>query len=156
MFYVTFNIKSYGMMAGDNERLCAADCHELNSASSGIRTRYLIIRSRKWLTRPPGCFKVCHSFLLICKSKNQNQGPVVQSVVSLTNSLRVVSLTVLADSIHNILIFFAEKNVSSLHFFSKQISKKVSNPTPLCPLWLHFSKPLALSPFYKRVQIFTT
>ena len=37
------------------------------------------------------------------------QGPVVQSVVSLTSLLRVISLTVLADSIHNILIFFAEK-----------------------------------------------
>ena len=37
------------------------------------------------------------------------QGPVVQSVVSLTSSLRVISLTVLADTIHNILIFFAEK-----------------------------------------------
>ena len=37
------------------------------------------------------------------------KGPVVQSVVSLTSSLRVISLTVLADSIHNILIFFAEK-----------------------------------------------
>ena len=36
-------------------------------------------------------------------------GPVVQSVVSLTSSLRVISLTVLADSIHNILKFFAEK-----------------------------------------------
>ena len=36
-------------------------------------------------------------------------GPVVQSVVSLTSSLRVISLTVLADLIHNILIFFAEK-----------------------------------------------
>ena len=36
-------------------------------------------------------------------------GPVVQSVVSLTSSFRVISLTVLADSIHNILIFFAEK-----------------------------------------------
>ena len=36
-------------------------------------------------------------------------GPVVQSVVSLTSSLRVISLNVLADSIHNILIFFAEK-----------------------------------------------
>ena len=51
-------------------------------------------------------------------------GPVVQSVVSLTSSLRVISLTVLADSIHNILIFFAEKNVSSFctakatHIFS--------------------------------------
>ena len=37
------------------------------------------------------------------------QGPVVQSVVSLTSWLRVISLTVLADSIYNILIFFAEK-----------------------------------------------
>ena len=34
------------------------------------------------------------------------QGPVVQSVVSLTSSLRVISLTVLADSIYNILLFF--------------------------------------------------
>ena len=38
-----------------------------------------------------------------------DQGPVVHSVVSLMSSLRVISLTVLADSIHNILIFFAEK-----------------------------------------------
>ena len=51
-------------------------------------------------------------------------GPVVQSLVSLTSSLRVISLTVLADSIHNILIFFTEKNVSSFctakatHIFS--------------------------------------
>ena len=37
------------------------------------------------------------------------QGPVVQSIVSLTSSLRVISLTVSADSIHNILIFLAEK-----------------------------------------------
>ena len=45
-----------------------------------------------------------------CELINQdNQGPVVQSVVSLTTSLRVISLTVLADSIYNILIFFAEK-----------------------------------------------
>ena len=36
-------------------------------------------------------------------------GPVVQSVVSLTSSLRVISLTVLADSMYNILKFFAEK-----------------------------------------------
>ena len=40
---------------------------------------------------------------------NEDKGPVVQSVVSLTSSLRVISLTVLADSIHNILVFFAEK-----------------------------------------------
>ena len=37
------------------------------------------------------------------------QGPIVQSVVCLTSSLRVILLTVLADSIYNILIFFAEK-----------------------------------------------
>ena len=42
-------------------------------------------------------------------------GPVVQSVVSLTSSLRVISLTVLADSIYNILIFFAAK---ATHIFS--------------------------------------
>ena len=41
--------------------------------------------------------------------EKNNQDPVVQSVVSLTTSLRVISLTVLADPIHNILIFFAEK-----------------------------------------------
>ena len=51
-----------------------------------------------------------------------DQGPVVQSVVSLTSSLRVISLTILADSIHNILIFFAEKMwvafAKATHIFS--------------------------------------
>ena len=46
---------------------------------------------------------------LTSKQINIFQGPVVQSFVSLTSSLRVISLTVLADSIYNILIFFAEK-----------------------------------------------
>ena len=41
-------------------------------------------------------------------------GPVVQSVVSLTSLLRVISLNVLVDSIYNILIFFAE----ATHIFS--------------------------------------
>ena len=45
----------------------------------------------------------------VCTSSLNYLGPVVQSVVSLTSSLRVISLTVLADSIYNILIFFAEK-----------------------------------------------
>ena len=36
-------------------------------------------------------------------------GPVVQSVFSFTSSLKVISLTVLVDSIYSILIFFAEK-----------------------------------------------
>ena len=53
---------------------------------------------------------LCSFKLLPDKCKPYNVlGPVVQSVVSLTSLLRVISLTVLADSIHNILIFFAEK-----------------------------------------------
>ena len=47
--------------------------------------------------------------LLTMPSFSINQGPVVQSVVTLMSSLRVISLTVLADSIYNIIIFFAEK-----------------------------------------------
>ena len=47
--------------------------------------------------------------ILAANSQVPDQGPVVQRVVSLTSSLRVISLTVLVDSIHNILIFFAEK-----------------------------------------------
>ena len=46
-------------------------------------------------------------FIFHCQ--DSNQGPVVQSIISLTSLLRVISLTVLADSIYNILIFFAEK-----------------------------------------------
>ena len=52
-----------------------------------------------------------------------DQGPVVQSVISLMSLLRVISLTVWADSIYNILIFFAEKMwvaFSYSHFFSKK------------------------------------
>ena len=41
-------------------------------------------------------------------------GPVVQSVVSLTSSLRVILLTILMDSIYNILIFFVENICVSL------------------------------------------
>ena len=51
----------------------------------------------------------------------KGQGPVVQSIISLTSSLRVISLTVLADSIYNFLKFFAEKMCKSYsHFFSKK------------------------------------
>ena len=52
-------------------------------------------------------------------------GPVVQSIVSLTSSLRVISLTVLAASIYNILIFFYEKMCSAAkatHIFQQKIS----------------------------------
>ena len=43
-----------------------------------------------------------------CHFCSLNQGPVVQSVFSLTSSLRVILLTVLADSIYSFPIFFAE------------------------------------------------
>ena len=61
-------------------------------------------------------------------SSDKDLGPVVQSVVSLTSSLRFISLTVLADSIYNILIFFAEKMWVAfalqklLTFFQQKIS----------------------------------
>ena len=57
-----------------------------------------------------------------------NLGQVVQSVVSLTSLLRDISLTVLADSIYNILVFFAEKMWVAfapqklLTFFQQKIS----------------------------------
>ena len=51
--------------------------------------------------------KIFADVQIICNFKNL--GPVVQSVVSLTSLFRVILLTVLADSIYNILIFFAEK-----------------------------------------------
>ena len=54
--------------------------------------------------------ELCSNFTIKSQLKiSSSQGPVVQSVVSLTSSLRVISLTVLADSMYNILIFFAEK-----------------------------------------------
>ena len=58
---------------------------------------------------------------LHCSCFNK-QGPVVQSVVSLTSSLRVISLTILADSIYNFLKFFAEK-IKLLTFFQQKISE---------------------------------
>ena len=53
--------------------------------------------------------KKYEKYFNMSSAENITQGPVVQSVVSLTSSLRVISLTVLADSIYNIMIFFAEK-----------------------------------------------
>ena len=52
---------------------------------------------------------MCKFSVLLTSLELYNLGPVVQGVVSLMSSLRVISLTVLADSIYNILIFFAEK-----------------------------------------------
>ena len=60
--------------------------------------------------RRPSVFKnIKQPYVFHHQVQAKNLGPVVQSVVSLTSSLRVISLTALADSIHNILIFFAEK-----------------------------------------------
>ena len=79
--------------------------------------RYKMCRVR------PSC--ACHQSL---SSQFIHLGPVVQSVVSLTSSLRVISLTVLADSIYNILIFLAEKMLLAfalqklLTFFQQKIS----------------------------------
>ena len=47
--------------------------------------------------------------MLLTHRVHIHQGPVVQSVVSLTSSLKVILLSVLSDSIYNIMIFFAEK-----------------------------------------------
>ena len=68
--------------------------------------------------------KVLFCSVLICKP----QGPVVQSIVSLTSSLVVKMLTVLVSTISNSQVFVL-KNVSSFckcksysNFFSKNIS----------------------------------
>ena len=60
----------------------------------------------KAVLRDCGIIWVPHLYFYIFQ---KHLGPVVQTVVSLTNSLRVISLTVLANSIYNIRIFFAEK-----------------------------------------------
>ena len=89
-----------------------------NKKKLGLRD--LLITNRVRPTKPP---------IPVPPDQWTYLGPVVQSVVSLTSSLRVISLTILADSIYNILIFFADKNVSSFytakatHIFS---AKKIS------------------------------
>ena len=71
---------------------------------------------------------VCMKIMTLEALVVEKQGPVVQSVISLRSSLRVISLTVLEDSIHNILIFFAEKMWVAfalqklLTFFQQKIS----------------------------------
>ena len=72
---------------------------------------------------------------LVKMVKQIYQGPVVQSIVSLTSSLVVKILTVLVSTISNSQVFFAEKNVSS---FCK------------CKSYSHFSaKILAYMPIFK-------
>ena len=59
----------------------------------------------------------------MAKSVVTNQGPVVQSIISLTSSLVVKMLTVLVNTISNSQIVLLKKNVSSFCIlFSKNIS----------------------------------
>ena len=66
--------------------------------------------------------------IFVDKETEIKQAWALQSVVSLTSSLRVILLTVLGDSIYNILIFFAEKMWVAfalqklLTFFQQKIS----------------------------------
>ena len=57
------------------------------------------------------------------KAHDSMLGPVVQSVIRLTSSLRVISLTVLADSIFNILLGFSPLwfEPSSGHMWESQV-----------------------------------
>ena len=85
-----------------------------NKELSIFFAREFLVKKNKSLTRIYGTLYGPYTNFYC----NEDLGPVVQSVVSLTSSLRVISLTVLADSIHNILIFFAEK--MWVAFFSKK------------------------------------
>ena len=55
------------------------------------------------------CGEINCRYLFGWKKHLISYGPVVQSVISLTSSLRAILLTILADSISNFLKFFAEK-----------------------------------------------
>ena len=89
---------------------------------ASLKVRFITLRLK--------CIKYMHDRIVhMYRATHRSRlGPVVQSVVSLTSSLRVISLTVLADSIHNILIFFAEKMWVAfalqklLTFFQRKIS----------------------------------
>ena len=91
----------------------------LNITLKSMHRNDLYITSHKRQCKRHEVYTTLHSVHL---------GPVVQSVVILTSSLRVISLTVLADSIHNILKFFAEKMWVAfalqklLKFFQQNIS----------------------------------
>ena len=97
-----------------------SDCVNAQADLSPARMHRLI-----WVFVGRTCPKARFLTLRLKSIATNNQGPVVQSVVSLTSTLRVISLTVLADSIHNVLIFFAEKMwvaFALLTFFQQKIS----------------------------------
>ena len=73
-------------------------------------------------------FPKCNHWILRPSYISAHLGPVVQSALGLTSLFRVISLTVLADSIYNILIFLDEKMWVAfalqklLTFFQQKIS----------------------------------
>ena len=81
-----------------------------------------------WMLPPAGLLSALTIYPSECFILTNDLGPVVQSVVSLMSSLRVISLTVLADSTYNFLKFFAEKmwvafaQQKLLTFFQQKIS----------------------------------
>ena len=92
---------------------------------------YLVSLTKYWCRQKSGHLTAHTCFPLYCTFqelwfRGKYLGQVVQSVVSLTSSLRVISLTVLADSIYHILISFVDKMwvafaiLKLLTFFSKK------------------------------------
>ena len=97
-----------------------------------LGSKFFFFLSRPLFRRDFICRKANRNLqnCLLCKKWQKiYQGPVVQSIVSLTTSLRVISLTVSADPIYSILIFFAEKMWVAfalqklLTFFQQKISE---------------------------------
>ena len=117
----------------DKQRRPWSDCMDLGHCCSHIcqQLRKGTLEHTRTSVQPGQdlhCLPMQYRDLAGYRTKSEDLGPVVQSVVSLTSSLRVISLTVLADSIHNILIFFAEKMWVAftlqklLTFFQQKIS----------------------------------
>ena len=86
-------------------------------------------------------FHICELYIF------KRQGPVVQSVVSLTSSIRAISLTVLADSIYNILIFFTDVSKKFQHIcvsldvnFNKSLTNDVVSFEQLGPVVFPYLK----------------
>ena len=99
--FVTLN-KSFSLLIipGIFVTLLLHRCFEQNGPFSLLIISGILVTSLLDSCFEQNCFFVTSAQLL---------GPVVQSIVCLTSLLRVISLTVLADSIYSILIFFAEK-----------------------------------------------
>ena len=88
---------------------CAANrCIQMLPVITGIRMDE-VPNALKWVTMISTEQHNYDEIILDQMEGMYDQGPVVQSIVSLTSSLRAISLTILADSVYNFLKFFAEK-----------------------------------------------